>query len=109
MFFLASKLLGPLMEPFTYVVLLLLIALLFAHKPRVSRICLSAALVIVFAFGTPFLPDLLTARLENRYAVPSPVPKVDAIIVLSGMLNLSTSSAEYLEFWEGAEPLQSDE
>jgi uncharacterized SAM-binding protein YcdF (DUF218 family) len=103
MFFLLSKLLGPLMEPVTYIVLLILVALLFYDKPWLCKMCLSAALSIMFAFGTPFLPDLLIAPLENHYTVPSSPPDVDAIIVLSGMLNLQTSSTEYLEFWEGAE------
>jgi len=103
MFFLLSKILEPLLQPLTYIVLLTLFALIFFHKPRLSKTCLLLALICVFTFSTPFLPNALIAHLEHRYTPPDPLPHVDAVIVLSGMVVLEKSTPEKIEFGEGVE------
>lgn len=103
MFFWTSKLVTPLIQPLTHIVLLLLLALIFYRHPRVVRWCLGLALALFFIFGTNFLPDLLTYRLEKQYQVPDEIPEVDAVVVLAGMVDLKQSSSEYIEFKENVE------
>lgn len=103
MFFLMSKLLAPFTEPLTYVALLVFAALVGYHKPLVGKICLGGAFGILMLLGTPFVPHLLIRHLETRYQAPSPLPAVDAVIVLTGMVNLRKSSDQYIEFNEGVD------
>ncbi len=103
MFFIISKLFAPFTGPFIYIVLGMTIALVFYSHPKIGRVSLILTMVLVFVFGTPFVPDLLSHRLEYAYDAPDQPPHVDTIIVLSGMLNVQRSSLDYLEFYEGAE------
>ena len=103
MFFILSKLLTPFTAPFTYILLCMVAALLFYRKPKIGRTCLILALILLFVFGTPFVPDWLVDHLETVYDAPDAPPHVDTIIVLSGMLDVQASSAEYLEFGKGVE------
>ena len=103
MFFIASKVLTPFIYPFTYVVVLLLFALFFYRHAKLCKGCLLLALLLLFSFGTPPLPNLLTHTLESRYPRIEPLPEADAVVVLSGMLVLSKSSPGKLEFGEGVE------
>ena len=107
MFFILSKLLTPFFYPFTYVVLLLLLALFFYRRARVCKSCLLLALVMLFIFGTPLLPNTLTYSLESRYPPSRSLPQADAVVVLSGMLILERSEPGRLEFNEGAERILS--
>ena len=103
MFFIISKLLMLFTVPLTYILLCMLAALLFYRTPKIGRTCLILALVLLFVFGTPFVPDWLVDQLETAYNAPDAPPHVDAIIVLSGMLDVRASSPEYLEFGKGVE------
>ena len=103
MFFIISKILTPLTQPLTHIVLFALAALLCSCHPRIVRTCLLLALFWLFIFGTPFLPNALIRHLETRYAPPNPLPHVEAVIVLSGMINLEQSTPEQIEFGESVE------
>jgi uncharacterized SAM-binding protein YcdF (DUF218 family) len=104
MFFVISKILAPFCLPLTYVFLFVLVALVFYHrKPRLGRTCLLLALLLLLVFGTDPVPDTLVRTLETRYKPVSPLPHVDAVIVLSGAVNLKISTPEYIEFGEGVE------
>ncbi len=103
MFFILSKVLAPLLQPLTYIVLFTLLALLFHRRPRASKTCLLLALLCAFVFSTPFLPNALTRALEYRYMPPDPLPHADAVIVLSGMVVLELSTPEKIEFGESVE------
>lgn len=104
MFFLISKLLAPFCLPLTYVFLFVLAALVFyRRKPRLGRTCLLLALLLLLVFGTSPVPDLMVRVLESRYEPVSPLPHVDAVIVLAGAVNLWISTPEYIEFGEGVE------
>ena len=54
-------------------------------------------------FGTYPLPDIMVRYLETRYAPPSPLPQVDAVVVLTGMVDLKASTPDNLEFHDGVE------
>jgi uncharacterized SAM-binding protein YcdF (DUF218 family) len=103
MFFIFSKVLAPLLQPLTYIVLAVAAALIFYRVPRIGRTSLIVALGLIFLFGTPVLPKLLLRRLEQAYEIPPTLPRVDAIIVLTGMVNLKASSEGRVEFGDGAE------
>lgn len=103
MFFILSKILAPFLQPLTYIVLFTLLALVFSRKPHVGQTFLALALLCLFLFCTPFLPEALIRYLEYYYAPPDPLPHVDAIIVLSGAVILEKSTPEKIEFGEGAE------
>lgn len=103
MFFWLSKLFAPFLDPLTHIFFLMMLALIFHQNPRVVRWCLGLALTFFFLFGTYFFPDLLTSFLEKRYPVPAALPKVDAVVVLSGVINLKLSTSEYIEFQESVE------
>ena len=104
MFFLISKISAPFCVPLTYVFLFILAALVFyRRKPRLGRTCLLLALLILLVFGTSPVPDMMVRVLESRYEPVSPLPHVDAVIVLAGAVNLKKSTLEYIEFGEGVE------
>ena len=46
---------------------------------------------------------MMVRVLETRYEPVSPLPHVDAIVVLAGAVNLSISTPEYIEFYKGVE------
>ncbi len=103
MFFIASKLLAPFIHPFSNVVVLIVLALIFYRRTKVCKSCLLSAIVILFAFGTPLLPNALTHSLESRYPRAVLLPQADAIVVLSGMVSLDKSSSGQIEFGEGVD------
>jgi uncharacterized SAM-binding protein YcdF (DUF218 family) len=103
MFFFISKIFAFFCEPLTYVFLFLLVALIFYRKPRLGKTCILLALLVFMVFGTKPVPDMLIRFLESQYQPVSPLPHVDAVIVLSGALNLRLSTPQHLEFGEGVE------
>jgi len=103
MFFLISKILAPFWEPLTYVFLLVLAALVFYQKSRLAKTCLLLALLLLMVFGTGPVPDMMVRVLETKYGPVSPIPHVDAVIVLSGAVNLQRSTPEYIEFGDGVD------
>lgn len=103
MFFVLSKLLDLFTMPLTYTVFCLIAALLFYRKSQIGRTCLIVGVILLFVCGTPFIPNVLTRQLEHAYEIPTSLPHVDAIVVLSGILELPKSSPAYLEFNDGVE------
>lgn len=103
MFFWMSKLLVPLSEPLTYIVGLMLAALIGHQRPLLVKVCLGLALGLLMVVGTPFVPYVLLRSLETRYQVPASLPAVDAVIVLTGMVNLRKSSEHSIEFNESVD------
>ncbi len=103
MFFVFSKILVVFIQPLTHIVCLLLVALLFYRKPRVSKACLVLALLWLMLFGTSPLPNALIRFLEAQYRPVSPLPQVDAVVVLSGMVVLEKSALHNIEFNESVD------
>lgn len=102
MFFTLSKIFAPMIHPLTHIMLFVLFAL-FCRQPRIAKISLLLALGWLFLFGTPFLPNALIQHLENRYPQPEPMPQAEAVVVLSGMIDIEKSTASKIEFGEGVE------
>lgn len=86
LFFIASKLIWALIKPETWIALGLGWALLAALRmePRRARRRLTATLVLVLVIGFVPLGHLLLTRLESRYPVDPPLPRVDGIVILGG-------------------------
>jgi uncharacterized SAM-binding protein YcdF (DUF218 family) len=103
MFFFISKIVAPFCEPLTYIFLLLVIALIGYRKPRMGKVCILIALLLLVVFGTDPLPDLLIRTLEKQYAPMTTPPHVGAVIVLSGPIDLRLSTPEHIELRDGAE------
>jgi uncharacterized SAM-binding protein YcdF (DUF218 family) len=54
-------------------------------------------------FGTYPLPDIMIRYLETRYPPPSLLTQSDAVVVLTGMLDLEASTPDKFEFYDGVE------
>ena len=103
MFFILSKILAPFLYPLTHVFLLLLFALVCHRKPRIVKISLTLAILLLMIFATYPVPDIMLRFLENRYQTASELPRADAVVVLTGMVNLKLSTPEYVEFNDSVE------
>ncbi len=103
MFFLLSKIVTPLLQPLTPVILLLVVGLFWHRRARWSKACGTLALLWLFLVGTYPLPDFFMRRLETLYQTPQPTPTVDAVVVLSGIVYLFSSTPARIELNEGAE------
>ncbi|MBU2514773.1 YdcF family protein [bacterium] len=97
MFFIISKVLTVFTDPLVYILLLAFIGVLKFKK----RIFSFALFLIFYLISTPVVSQRLLFSLEHLKS-PSLVEKqYDAVVVLSGMLNLNMSSSNTIEF-EGA-------
>ncbi|MCB1538158.1 MAG: YdcF family protein [Rhodospirillales bacterium] len=93
MFFILSKILGALLMPFNLALLALTCAMLALLRRRfaLARVLGAAAWVILVAFALLPLGQGMLRGLEDRYAVPDPMPRrVAGIIVLGGALDAET-------------------
>jgi uncharacterized SAM-binding protein YcdF (DUF218 family) len=73
-----------LLQPISVCVGLLVAAVILSKHPRWSRICLWGAVVILVVCGNRWVVESLVGKLERKYPSPSPLPKADCIVVLSG-------------------------
>lgn len=91
-----AELLSAALNP-TFVVSLALtagVALLWTRWHRLGRALATATVVLVVAADAFSVDSLLVSTLENRFAVPDPMPaQVDGIIVLGGSVQVSISQA----------------
>lgn len=90
MFFLMSKLLGPLLAPGNALAVLGVLGVLLRVRPRTRRAgsrCLGVAALSFAALTVLPIGDGLIRPLENRFPVPRPPAAVDGIIVLGGAVD----------------------
>lgn len=85
-FFIASKLIGALLRPDTWIVIALtLIVLAFlTQRRRLALWTSSVTLAVLFALTILPLGDLLLQPIERTYPAQPPHERVDGIIVLGG-------------------------
>jgi len=79
-----SKLLPLFIYPLGLSVILLITGLFLAKKPRITRILLIIALLILWLGSTRWAAFGLARSLEWRYFPPKYIPKSDVIVVLGG-------------------------
>jgi uncharacterized SAM-binding protein YcdF (DUF218 family) len=98
MFFVLSKVLQFLVYPLSAGLLALLGVVLFYHRPW-GRRALLAVLVLLYALSMPYTADRCMRWLEvRRVPLETLQPPYEAVIVLSGMLQLQLSQPGSLEF-----------
>lgn len=92
-FFIASKLIGGLLRPDTWIVIalgLIVLALLMRRR-RFALWTSSVTLTALFALAILPLGDLLLQPIERTYSAQAPLGRVDGIIVLGGGENARAS------------------
>lgn len=92
MAFVLSKLLWVLTRPSHLLLLLIVVGtlLLFTRHRRLGRAAITGGILVAFAVAVLPLASWLAAPLENRFAVPHPMPaQIDGIVVLGGAVELS--------------------
>lgn len=107
MFFLLSKIIGPLFDPFLFGLLLLSVAgvlLVFRKAPQGRRWLFVGSLAIMICFSFAPIANLLILPLETRYARPARLVKAPAaIVMLTGMLENQPRAPDGVDFGQGAD------
>src|SRR5690348_1465532 len=86
-----SKLLAPELSPLVIVCELLLIAILAVRRgPRLARASAIAALLLLVLASNRYFSLLVTGYLESRHLPDPPLPKAQAIVVLSSGVEPAT-------------------
>ncbi|SRR5579875_381686 len=79
-----SKLLAPALSPIGVVCELLLVSILAMRSgPRLARVAAAAALLVLIIAGNSHFSALIAASLESRDVPRKPLPRAQAIVVLS--------------------------
>ena len=86
LFFIASKLIGALLRPDTWIVIALglIVLALLTQRRRLALWASSVTLAALFSLAILPLGDLLLQPIERTYPAQLPLERVDGIIVLGG-------------------------
>ena len=82
-----SKLLPQLIYPIGVIGILIVLALLLHQKPRVQRVILILAILILLISGNRWVAMALTRSLEWQYLPQERIPEAEVIVVLGGGTN----------------------
>lgn len=105
-FFIASKLIGALLRPDTWIVIALglIVLALLTQRRRLSLWTSSVTLAVLFALAILPLGDLLLQPIERTYPAEPPLERVDGIIVLGGGEDARASAYwSQMQFNEGGD------
>lgn len=101
MFFLFSKILWIVINPFNIILALLILGwLLLFKKPAVGKGLVGMGLLIIFLAGSGFVPGIMMRSLENRIPAGTIPSNVNGVIVLAGMVNMESSRKGLIELTE---------
>jgi len=104
MFFVLSKILSFLIYPLFLAILLFILFIFFRkHYPKVAKILFYIAFVELYVFSTEPIADLLLLPLEFPFEKQTIPEKAEAIVVLSGMVDLQRSNAEQIELGDASD------
>jgi len=104
MFFIVSKIFVNLIYPLSIACLLLLGAWWFgSRRPRLGRGLLVAGLALLWLPSTAPVADLLLLPLETRYPVVVNPSRADAVVVLTGMVDMKAARGDQVEMGEAAD------
>ena len=103
MFFYFSKILGYLLNPFAWVFILLVIALLY-RNPRRKKKILTISFIVLFLFSNPFLADEII-RIWEIPIQQAPVKKYSAGVLLCGDIATYDKPSDRIIFRSGADRL----
>ena len=101
MFFLLSKILWLVINPFNVILALLVLGwLLLFKKPAAGKKLIGMGLLIIFVAGSGFVPGIMMRSLENRIPAGTIPSNVNGVIVLAGMVNMESSRKGLIELTE---------
>jgi len=104
MFFILSKIFVHLIYPLFIICLLLLGAWCsWSRRPRLGRALLGVALALLWLLSTAPVTDLLLWPLETRYPVVESPARADAVVVLTGMVDMRAARGDQVEMGEAAD------
>jgi uncharacterized SAM-binding protein YcdF (DUF218 family) len=84
MFVFFSKFLPNFVYPLGVIFLLLLLAWMFSHRPRVQNALVMITVIVLLVGGNRWVSYSFARSLEWRYLPLDPVPSADVIVVLGG-------------------------
>jgi len=98
MFFMSSKILWYLLNPFNIILLFLILGwLLYFKKPIIGKILVGTGLILIFLFGLSPIPNFLIRTLENRISAGTLPDRIDGIIILAGSIDIEASRPGLIE------------
>lgn len=101
MFFLLSKILWIIINPFNVILALLVLGwILLFKRPAAGKKLIGMGLLIIFLAGSGFLPGIMMRSLENRIPAGTIPSKINGVIVLAGMVNMESSRKGLIELTE---------
>ncbi len=95
MFFSLSKIVTFLIDPLFIILVICFFVIFKVKRQRLFALCV---FVVLYLISTPFISHKLLYTLEHLKGPSQLKTKYDAIVVLSGMVNLDTSSENKIEF-----------
>ena len=105
MFFVSAKLFSFLLSPLTWIVALLLIAIIFKSR-SFARKCFVAAIFITLIFTNPYLSDkALNAWEISTYNIDSIKKQFDVAIVLGGSTGMYDENAQRITYSQSVDRL----
>lgn len=103
MFYLLSKTVGLLSKPVVFILLFLILGIIL-HKKGVGKVITIIAALLLYSFSTPLFSGLIMTFLEVREStLVKREGYYDAVVVLTGMVNMSYSTEDYVEFKDGVD------
>jgi uncharacterized SAM-binding protein YcdF (DUF218 family) len=102
MFFILSKILYVLITPLTWIVLGVLIALL-AKRPRLKRLALLTATILLLVFTNPFISNEAWLLWEKPPKLIATLPVYDAAIIFTGLTNQDKTPHDRIYTNKGAD------
>ena len=98
MFFIISKILSSILSPFSWVVLLIILSLIFSNPKKKKRVLISALIITLF-FSNSVIIDEFIFLWEKPITKESELKKYDAGIVLGGgMIRIDNKNDNRLIF-----------
>lgn len=87
MFAFLAKLLPACFSPLGIAGILLVLAMVYKRRERMTRTVLGLALALLYLGGNRYVALALNRSLEGRYSPPQPIPQAEAIVLLGGGTN----------------------
>ena len=98
MFFILSKIINFLIDPLTFILFSLVLSALFLSGKRWVKVVVLTGVALGYLLSTGFVANTAMVKLENIKSQSPLKDKYDAVVVLSGMLDLNNSTKGKLEF-----------
>lgn len=98
MFFIISKIINFLIDPFTFILFSLMVGVLLLKGKRWVRWTLFCGVFLGYMLSTGFIANKAMVFLEDLKTGSELKNRYDVVVVLSGMVDLKNSNADRIEF-----------